>query len=201
MLLRRGSGELGIEVAPQVLQAFRSHPRPLPGLGQDEGALDHCLHVEGETFCAPRRVGCIAASGFGDVLGHCRRVCADVPIARSAKRGVSVVSFLDHRAEQTGEIREGTLQDRDAEVDVAQQPIERVGGILIRRCCKHGVSHRREVSGCGKCQIFLALEVMEEAALGEAGCLADVFDARRAIALGANDVQRCIKESDLGCVR
>ena len=198
MLLRRG--ELGFEVAPQVLQAFGGDPRPLPGLGQDEGALEHRLDMEREALRAPRRIRRVSALGFGDDLGHLCRVRADVRVARGANVGVRVVGLLDHRAEQASEVRQRALQDRDAEIHVTQQPLERVGDFLVGRRCKQTVGHRREMGRCGKRKVFLGREMMEEAALGETGGLADVLDARRRVSLGADHLQGGVEEPDLGFV-
>jgi len=46
----------------------------------------------------------------------------------------------------------------------------------------------------GKRQLFLAVEVVEEAALGEFGGRADVFDARRRIPFGSDDLQGGVEE-------
>src|SRR5712675_311090 len=43
-------------------------------------------------------------------------------------------------------------------------------------------------------ELLLALEVMEEAALGQAGRAADVVDSSRRIALGADDLYRRIEQ-------
>ena len=198
MLLRWG--ELGFDVATQVLQAFGGDPRPLPGLGQDEGALEHRLDMEREAPCAPRRIRRVAALGFGDDLGNLRRVRADVRVARGPNVGVRVVGLLDHRAEQAGELRQRALQDRDAEIHVTQQPVERVGDVLVGGGCKQTVGHRREMGRRGKRQLLLGVEVMEETALGETGGFADVFDARRRIPFGPDDVQGGVEEPDLGFV-
>ena len=113
---------------------------------------------------------------------------------------MGLVSFLNHRAQQTGELRQRALQDRDAEIHVTQQPLEGVAGTLVRRSCKQGVGHPREMGRGGQRQLFLAVEVVEEAALGELGGLADVLDASRRIALCADDMQRRVEEPDLGAV-
>jgi hypothetical protein len=42
---------------------------------------------------------------------------------------------------------------------------------------------------------------MEEAAFGETGGRADVFDARRRVTLGADDMKRGVEKPDPGLVR
>ena len=46
-------------------------------------------------------------------------------------------------------------------------------------------------------QRFLAVEMMEEAALGQAGCLADILNARGRVAFGTDHVQRRVEEPGL----
>src|SRR5258707_1140475 len=58
--------------------------------------------------------------------------------------------------------------------------------------------HFPELRGRGHCQVFLALEVMEEGALGEAGRPADVIHRRRRISLRANDMHRRVQEASSG---
>jgi hypothetical protein len=54
--------------------------------------------------------------------------------------------------------------------------------------------------GGGQRQVFLAVEVMKEAAFGEAGGGADVVDARRSVAFGANDAYRRVDKLCPGVV-
>src|SRR5712691_10529145 len=49
-------------------------------------------------------------------------------------------------------------------------------------------------------EVFLALEVVEEAALGQACDLANILDSRRRVSLGANDVQGRVEELLFGLV-
>ena len=48
--------------------------------------------------------------------------------------------------------------------------------------------------GRGEREVFLAVEVVEEAALGESGGFADVFDAGGGVALGADHVESGVEE-------
>src|SRR5437763_1376731 len=60
-----------------------------------------------------------------------------------------------------------------------------------------GAGEARPVRGGGDGQIVLALEVMEEAALGDARLAADVVDRAPRIALRADHVQRGVEELSL----
>ena len=107
MLLRWG--ELGFEVAPQVLQAIGGDPRPLPGLGQDEGALEHRLDMEREALCAPRRIGNEVLKGLirpriADALEH-RAHGLPTTVAQQPEQIPSERAPLRH-------VREADLEDR-----------------------------------------------------------------------------------------
>jgi hypothetical protein len=90
-----------------------------------------------------------------------------------------VVSLLHHGSSQAGEGRRITSQQRFAEVHVGQQVVKRVGGRVKGRGCKQRASSFSPVVGGLQSQRFLAIEVMEEATLGEPDGFADVLDAHR----------------------
>jgi len=100
-----------------------------------------------------------------------------------------VVRLLDHRPEQAREVRRLSAQDVDAEVDVAQQSLERLHRELIGGGGEHPVRHGREVIGRLERQLLLALEVVEEAPLGEPRHRADVLNACRRVALAPDDLE------------
>ena len=108
--------------------------------------------------------------------------------------GMGVVGLLHHRAEQAGELRQVALKDRLAEIDVAEHPLARVGEARIGRGVEHGVGVRGEMGRRGDGAGFLAGEVMEERALGEAGLGADVLDAGGRIALRADHVDGGVEQ-------
>ena len=57
--------------------------------------------------------------------------------------------------------------------------------------------HLDPIVGGGQGQVFLAVEVVEEAAFGEPGSFADILNARGGVALGADDVESRIEEPGL----
>jgi hypothetical protein len=52
----------------------------------------------------------------------------------------------------------------------------------------------------GERKVILALEVVEEAAFGNSGFAADIVDSCCGVALGADKVQRGVKQPGLGVV-
>jgi hypothetical protein len=60
--------------------------------------------------------------------------------------------------------------------------------------CEQAIRHRREMPRGGQRKVFLALEVMEEAALGQPSGQADVIDGGRRIALGTDHLQGRVQE-------
>jgi hypothetical protein len=48
---------------------------------------------------------------------------------------------------------------------------------------------------CGERQIFLALEVVKEAAFGEAGFVADILDPGRGVSLRAHHLEGRVEDS------
>ena len=183
-----------------MLQAVGGHLRALPGLGQDEGTLDHGLDVQRQAVGAPGCTGGVKPPRLGDVFRKHRAMHPKLRVAGLADGGVRVVDLLHQGAEQAGVVGQLALQDGDAKVDVAEQPVERVGMGLVRRGAEHPIGHTAEMPGGDERQFFLAAEVVEEAALGQRRGIADVFDARGRVTLAADDTQRSIEQADLGNV-
>jgi hypothetical protein len=65
----------------------------------------------------------------------------------------------------------------------------------IASLCKQAVRHRRKMPGGGERKLFLALEVMEEAALGEASGQADVVDGHCRVAFRADHLHGGVQHS------
>src|ERR1700674_428192 len=170
-------------------------------LGEDESALDDRLHVEGEALCGPVGLDPMLAHGSSD--DPCKRgdVLGDALLARVAQLRVGRVRFLNDRPGETGKIRELPGQQGLAECQIGEQLIERIRLAVV--CCagKDAVRVLAPVRRSCKCEVVLAVEVMKEAALRHAGRRADIVDARRIVALRANDSQRGVEKLRLGFMR
>ena len=79
-------------------------------------------------------------------------------------------------------------QHGDAQIDVAEDALARVVLRPVGAELNNVSAIAWKLLDRSDAEFFLALEVMKEAALGEAGGLADVVDGGGRIALGANDV-------------
>jgi hypothetical protein len=108
-----------------------------------------------------------------------------------------LVSLLNHGAEQTREFVQLALQERLAKIHIAQEPIDRVGQRPIRSGGEQAVRPRREVAGRRYRQIFLAREVMEEGALGDACAVAELLHGGPRITPGADDIHGNVQQSCL----
>ena len=65
---------------------------------------------------------------------------------------------------------------------------------MIRSRRKKAVSHYSPILGGREREVFLALEVMEEAALGEPGRFANIFDSCSGVAFGADHVESRVQK-------
>src|SRR5665213_1511998 len=72
--------------------------------------------------------------------------------------------------------------------------------MMVGRGCKKSLGQLAPVGGGRKCEVVLALEVMEEAALGQTCGMADVIHRGRRIALGADHIERCAQQPGFGFV-
>jgi len=160
-----------------MVKAFSGNGGVMLRLGEDERSLDDGLSVKGEAFRGPAGVKAACGDGSGNVGLHLAGMGADVAIAGLADSGMSLVSLLDHGAQQAGELGKLAEENCLAKVDVAEQAVDRVGQAAIGSLGKRALGHGRKMLGGGQGQVFLALEVVKETALGEAGGFADVFDA------------------------
>ena len=105
-----------------------------------------------------------------------------------------LIGLLHQGAEQAGELGEFAGEDGLAEFHIADDALARVGQRPIGSGCEQTVGHRGEMRGRGEREFVLALEVMEEAALGQAGGVADVVDRRRSVSLAADHPQGGVED-------
>ena len=170
-------------------------------LGVDERALQDRLDEIADAFGGPGRLRRIAALGgfdVGDQHGDVRRHAL---LAGGANVGVGRVGLLHQRAEQAGVVGQFALQDLGAEIDVAEQALQRVVEATIRRGGEEALGHFVPERRGRQREIVLAFEVVEEAALGDARGVADVVDRGRRIAALADHMQRRVEQLQLGLVR
>jgi hypothetical protein len=114
----------------------------------------------------------------------------DMRVAGFANGRMGLEDLLHHRAKQAGEFRQATLKNRHPEIDVTQKALQGIMQSAIGSPCKQAVRHRRKMTGGGERERFLALEVMEEAALGQPGGQANVIDGHCRVAFGTDRLRR-----------
>src|SRR6185312_12850767 len=93
----------------------------------------------------------------------------DAGFARAANSGVGLVGLLDHRAGKTREFYRCTAQHRLAEIEIAEQTIERVVEWVVGRCGEVGVIRLRPMIRGGDWERVLARKMMEEGAFRHGG--------------------------------
>ena len=157
--------------------------------------MQHRLRIERKALRAPLHRGRIKRFGRGDVLRDIGSVRADIGVTGATDRGVGVVSFLHHGAEEAGELWEGSGEDSCAEIDIAEQAIQGIREPAIRRVAEKPLGHLRKMRGRGDREIFLALEVMKESTLCQTGRLADIVHRARRVALRADHLHRRIEQA------
>src|SRR5277367_38065 len=121
-------------------------------------------------------------------------VSADARLAGLADFRVGRIYLLHHRAHQTGEFGDFSFEDGFAEIDIAQDPVERVAVPVVWRRLEKTPRDLGPVICRGDRQSVLALEVMEERALRDAGLRAEFIDGSRRIALLADQRQGGIQQ-------
>src|SRR5476651_512892 len=89
--------------------------------------------MQRQALSGPRSANSIALHRLSDVRFNRGGVPADARLARLADVGVSAVDLLHHRSDETGELGNFPFEDRLAKIEVAQDPIERVAVLVVRR--------------------------------------------------------------------
>ena len=156
------------------------------GLGENERALQHRLCVQREALRRPVASDAALLHRLGDIGFDLFGMAADAGVAGVANGGMGVVDLLHHRADEAGEIRHVALEQRAAEIDVAEHAIERILVRVIGRGREEGAGHLRPVIRRRNGERFLAVEMMEERALRHAGARAQLIDRGRDVALLAD---------------
>ncbi len=107
-------------------------------------------------------------------------------------------------ADQASVKRDLAGNERDAKIDIAQHAIARIAQRTVRRAAKQRRRHRAEALDGGNPKVFLAVEMMKEAAFGDARRGADVVDRAAGIALGPDNIAGRIEQLGAGlrgCLR
>src|ERR1700730_4869625 len=102
-------------------------------LGKDEATLDNRLDMEREAFRRPLAVHAEFPHRRANVGFERLCMTGNVPFAGRTHVRMGAVGFLNDGARKAGEVGEIARQYRLAKIDVCDEPLERVGGVMIRR--------------------------------------------------------------------
>ena len=115
-----------------------------------------------------------------------------------ANIGMGAVHLLRHGADETGELRKFTVDDRAAKVDIAEHTVERILVRVVGRGTKEFGRRLGPVLGRRDAHGLLALEVVKEGARGHARSLAEVADRGCGKSLAADDIAGRLEKAGSG---
>ncbi len=177
-----------------MIHALCCNRGPLLGFGQNECPLQDALRVQRETRSGPRWMNLVLLNGCSDVGLECRRVIADALVAGFPNRRRRLVGLLQHGAHQAREFGQFAVQQRFAEIDVSEDPLQRIGGFVIGSGGKEAAGLLVPARSGRQSQIFFAAEVMEKAAFGEPSRGTNVIDAGRGVPTGADQMDSGVQQ-------
>src|SRR5690554_4310944 len=105
------------------------------------------------------------------------------------------MKFLHHRAHQAGIFKALAANDRAAKFEIAQDALQRVLWLVIGRCGEKLAGGLAPEVGRRDAQRLLALKIVEERALCDAGRLTEVIDRGRCKTLLADRVTGGFEEA------
>lgn len=153
------------------------------GFADDEGALQHGLRVHGEATGEGRaggwvQVGPVCRERPVEVRRKGRSVPENACTAGVPNGWRGLEDLLGHGAHQTSVVGRCAVHQRGAQVEIAHDPLKRVGRGVVGRVGEEGAGRLAPVPGRRDGEGFFAREMVEEGALGDAGAGAQVIDTR-----------------------
>jgi hypothetical protein len=128
---------------------------------------------------APHRLGYISLKRGG--------VRANTGLARRPNRRACAVHLLHHRTDETCELGDCPFQERFAEIEVAEDPIQRIGAVVVRRRLEKRSRNFGPMFRHSDRKRFFALEVVKERTLGHPRVNAELLNRGRRIAFLADE--------------
>ena len=156
--------------------------------------LQHRLGVQRGTPGRPVGARRIARHRLVDIGFELLCMTADTRVAGVADGGMGVVGLLHHRADEASELGDFASDERPAEIEVGQHPVERIFVLVIRRGGEQRPRGFGPIIGHRNAKRLLGREMMEKRAFGDARCGAQLVDCRRRIAVGANGFYRGVEQ-------
>lgn len=153
---------------------------------QDEAALQHRLDMPRQIGRSHARRRAIGVDRRLDVGGQRVAIGGDARFAGEPDRLAGRIGVLHHRADEADEAVDRAVKHREAEIDMAEQSVERILELRVRQHLEHRPRALGPGLGGRDRQRFLRGEMVKEGALGDARRGADIVDARRGVALPAH---------------
>ncbi len=188
------------EIAPQVIETCSGGLGAVLGLGENEGSLDDCLDVKCQAVRAPVTSDPALANGLRNVRLESCGMSADALLTCLTDERVGAVDLLHHGSDEAGKVGQFSLKDVLAEIDVGEQAVEWVDERAVGRGGEEASGDGVPMLSGREREFLFAAEVMKEAAFGEAGSRAEIFDTGSGIAFGADDVEGGVQDLGLGFV-
>src|ERR1700722_14541269 len=165
-----------------MIDARGRNGRAARGLGQNEGSLQDRLGMQRQALSGPGDAQPIVLHRLRNIRFNRGSVSAEACLTRLANLRVRAIDLLHQRAEKTGELGDFALEELLAKIEVAQDPMERIAVLLVRRAAEKDRWCVGPVVRRSDRKRLLALEMVKECALGDAGLDTKLIDRRRRIA-------------------
>src|SRR5690554_1161840 len=178
-----------------MVDAFARDFGIIGGFGQNKRALQHRLGMSGEALGGPFGGDFSRLHGEANILLQSRGVPEDTRRACVPNRRRGVMKLLHHRSHQTGIFKALAANDRAAKFEIGQDTLQWVLGLVIGRCGEKLAGARAPEVGRRDAQRLLALKIVEERALCDAGRIAEIVDRRRRKTLLADHVTGGFEEA------
>ena len=154
-------------------------PRIIGRLGQDEGALQHGLRVQGEALGSPVARHSVARTGSLNVINQCERMAPDRILAGLAQRRQRVIGFLHHGSDKAGELANRPVQHVAPELQITENPVQRIFRRHERRAAEQFIRMQLPRFSGRNAKVHLGWKMMEERALGHACLPAEIVHGGR----------------------
>jgi hypothetical protein len=192
-------GEEELEVLAEVVDGGVDGGGGVAAFGEDEGALEDGLEMEGELFVVVVGFGVRGSlAGGGDVGDEGAGVGVDTGAAGVAEGGVGVEGLLDDGAEEAGEFGRLAGEEGFAEVEVGEEFGEGGWGGVVGGLGEELAGGFVPVLDGGEGEVLFGGEVVEEAAFGDGGGGAEVVDGGVVVAFTAEEGEGGAEEGQFG---
>src|SRR3546814_917528 len=129
---RASAAEQHPDITLQVRDAFACDRGVVRRLRQDEAALQHRLDMLREADRGDALGRAIKVDRRLNIGGERLAIGVDARLARGADAVARRIGFLHHRADEAGVIFRRSVEHRQPEIDMAEQPAQRIVAVDVR---------------------------------------------------------------------